>query len=179
MTCDGRRLRLSIKDQDRRGVVHGDLELSGDPAAYGSAVAQAAETAGITLQALPRGAECAYPAVARIGQGAVVCWQWRSDVAPRLQPVTPGSVVFDSSSEEGRTLLAWGFTPKVLGYFPKVRGVVTGLADQRPRTGPRQLGRVQGNGEHRFAPVYWGCAGASTPHRLWGWTGRPRGGAPA
>ena len=69
MTYDGRRLRLSIKDQHRRGVVQGDLELTRDPTAYGSAVAQAAETAGITLQALPRGTECVYPAVARIGQG--------------------------------------------------------------------------------------------------------------
>jgi hypothetical protein len=133
MTRDGRRLHLSIKDQARRGVVRGDLELSSDPAGYGSAVAQAAATAGIKLPVLPRGAECAYPAVARIGQGAVVCWQWRSDVAPRLQPVVPGSVVIDPSSEEGRTLLAWGFSPKVLGYIPKVRGVITGLADQTPQ----------------------------------------------
>jgi cytochrome P450 len=133
MACSGRRLHLSIKDQHRRGVVQGNLELIRDPTAYGSAVAEAAKTAGITLQALPRGTECVYPAVARIGQGAVVCWQWRSDVAPRLQPVTPGSVLFDRSSEEGRTLLAWGFTPKVLGFFPKVRGVITGLVDQTPR----------------------------------------------
>jgi truncated hemoglobin YjbI len=127
MASDGHRLRLSIKDQGRRDVVRADLELSKDPAAYWTAVAQAAETAGITLQAIPQGAERAYPAVARIGQGQIVCWQWRSDVAPRLQPVLPGTVHFDPSSEEGRTLLAWGFTPKVLGYFPKVRGVVTGL----------------------------------------------------
>ena len=133
MACIGRRLHLSIKDQHRRGVVQGDLELTGDPTAYRSVVAQAAKTAGITLQALPRGTECVYPAVARIGQGPVVCWQWRSDVAPRLQPVMPGSLLFDRSSEEGRTLLAWGFTPKVLGFFPKVRGVITGLADQTPR----------------------------------------------
>ena len=133
MACNGRRLHLSIKDQHRRGVVQGDLELTGDPTAYGSVVAQAAKTAGITLQALPRGTECVYPAVARIGQGPVVCWQWRSDVAPRLQPVMPGTLLFDRSSEEGRTLLAWGFTPKVLGFFPKVRGVITGLADQTPR----------------------------------------------
>ena len=26
-------------------------------------------------------------------------------------------------------LLTWGFTPKVLGYIPNVRGVITGLAD--------------------------------------------------
>jgi Protein of unknown function (DUF3237) len=133
MARDGRRLRLSIKDQGRRGVVRADLELSSDPAGYGSAVAHAAATAGIKLPVLPRGAECAYPTVARIGQGAVVCWQWRSDVAPRLQPVMPGTVVIDPSSDEGRTLLAWGFSPKVLGYIPKVRGVITGLADQTPR----------------------------------------------
>jgi cytochrome P450 len=133
MTYDGRRVRLSIKDQHRRGVVQGDLELARDLTAYGSAVAQAAETAGITLEVLPRGTECVYPAVARIGQGRVVCWQWRSDVAPRLQRVVPGTVLLDPSSEEGHILLAWGFTPKVLGFVPKVRGVVTGLVDQAPR----------------------------------------------
>jgi cytochrome P450 len=132
MTYDKRQLRLSIRDQHRRGVVQGDLELTKDQRAYGSVVAQAAETAGITLPALPSGAEYVYPAVARIGQGGIVCWQWRTDVAPRLQPVMPGTVVFDQSSEEGRTLLAWGFTPKVLSFFPKVRGVVTGLVDQMP-----------------------------------------------
>jgi cytochrome P450 len=132
MACNGSRLRLSIKDQHRRGVVQGDLELTRDPTAYGSAVVQAAKTAGITLQALPRGTECVYPAVARIGQGAVVRWEWRSDVVPRLQPVMPGTVHLDPSSEEGQILLAWGFTPKVLGFFPKVRGVITGLGDQTP-----------------------------------------------
>ena len=146
MASDGQRLRLSIKDQSGRGVVQADFGLSKDSAAYWSAVAHAAETAGITLQALPQGAECAYPAVARIGQGQIVCWQWRSDVAPRLQPVTPGTVRFDPSSEEGRTLLAWGFTPKALGYFPKVRGVVTGLADQASRdAGASSAGRARAN----------------------------------
>ena len=29
-------------------------------------------------------------------------------------------------------LLTWGFTPKVLGYIPNVRGVITGLADRTP-----------------------------------------------
>jgi hypothetical protein len=133
MAYNGLRLRVSIKDQGGRGVVRADLELTKDPAAYSSAVTQAANTAGIMLPALPRGTECAYPAVARIGQGPIVCWQWRSDVAPRLQPVTPGTVHLDPGSDEGRTLLAWGFTPKVLGYFPKVRGVITGLADQTPK----------------------------------------------
>jgi hypothetical protein len=130
MTCDGRRVRLFIKDQHRHGVVQADLELTKDPRAYGSVVAEAGETAGITLQALPRGTECVYPAVARIGQGRIVRWQWRTDVAPRLQPVMPGTVLLDRNSEEGGTLLAWGFTPKVLSFFPKVRGVVTGLVDQ-------------------------------------------------
>ena len=156
MACNGRRLHLSIKDQHRRGVVQGDLELTGDPTAYGSVVAQAAKTAGITLQALPRGTECVYPAVARIGQGPVVCWQWRSDVAPRLQPVMPGSLLFDRSSEEGRTLLAWGFTPKVLGFFPKVRGVITGLADQTPRYARDSSAACAGNGERRLAPSFEG-----------------------
>jgi truncated hemoglobin YjbI len=32
-------------------------------------------------------------------------------------------------------LLSWGFTPKVLGYIPNVRGVVTGLADGTPQLG--------------------------------------------
>jgi truncated hemoglobin YjbI len=136
MASDGRRLRFSIKDQGKRDVVQGDLSLSSDPATYGSAVAQAATTAGITLQALPGGAERCYPAVARIGYGPVLCWHWRSDVAARLQPVMPKSIVLNPSSEEGRTLLAWGFTPKVLGYLPKVRGVITGLADQTPQHGP-------------------------------------------
>ena len=58
-------------------------------------IAKAAATAGIPFRALPPGTEYAYPAVARIGQGPVVSWQWRSDVVPRLQPVVPGTVVFD------------------------------------------------------------------------------------
>jgi len=128
MTRDGRHLRLSIKDQGGRAVVTGNLELADDPAACLSEVAKAAATAGIPLRVLPRGTEYCYPAVARIGQGPVVGWQWRSDLAPRLQPVMPNAVVFDSSSEEGRILNTWCFRPKVLGYIPNVRGVVTGLA---------------------------------------------------
>ena len=170
ITYDGRRLRLSIKDQHRRGVVQGDLELTKDPSAYGSVVAQAAETAGMTLQALPRGTECVYAAVARIGQGRIVCWQWRTDVAPRLQPVMPGTVLFDQSSEEGRTLLAWGFTPKVLSFVPKVRGVVTGLVDQTTphargssapylgtaNAGLRQRSRVLGDAVSAQSRWAWG-----------------------
>ena len=109
-----------------------DVELADDPGVYLSEVAKAAATGGIQLRALPRGTEYVYPAVARIGRAPVVSWQWRSDVIPQLQPVS-GTVVFDASSEEGRMLLTWGFTPKVLGYIPNVRGVITGLADQRPQ----------------------------------------------
>ena len=61
--------------------------------------------------------------------GPVVNWQWRTDVLPRLQPVKPNTVIFDSSSEEGEMLIRWGFKPKVLGYIPNVRGVVTGVPE--------------------------------------------------
>lgn len=128
MTRDGHHLRLSIADQDGHGVVRGNLELADDPTAYLPKVANAAATAGIPFRALPRGTEYSYPAVARIGQGPVVGWQWRSDLVPRLQPVMPNAIGFDSSSEEGRMLHTWGFRPKVLGYIPNVRGVITGLA---------------------------------------------------
>lgn len=133
MTRTGRRLRISIKDERGHGVARANLELADDPAAYMPAVAQAAATAGIPVRPLPRGTEYAYPAVARIDRGRVVSWQWRSDLVPRLQPVTQGAVAFDSNSEEGRILLTWGFTPKVLGYFPHVRGVITGLEDPTPQ----------------------------------------------
>jgi truncated hemoglobin YjbI len=130
---DGRHLSLSIKDQHGRCVVRGKLGLADDSTAYLPEVTKAAATAGISLRVLPNGTEYAYPAVARIGQGPLVSWQWRSDLAPRLQPVMPNAVVFDSSSEEGRILSTWGFTPKVLGYIPNVRGVVTGLAQDQSR----------------------------------------------
>jgi Protein of unknown function (DUF3237) len=171
MASNGNRLRFTIKDQNRRGVVQAGLEITKDPAVYWTAVAQAADTAGITLQALPRGAECAYPVVARIGQGRIVRWQWRSDVAPRLQPVVPGTVHFDPSSEEGRILLAWGFTPKVLGYFPKVRGVVTGLADQASRdVRTRSASRGGANADSR--PRSWASGEAATGQSRWAWETR-------
>jgi truncated hemoglobin YjbI len=171
MAYNGQRLRLSIKDQGRRGVGQADLELTKDPAAYWSAVAQAANTAGIMLQALPRGTECTYPAVARIGQGQIVCWQWRSDVAPRLQQVMPGTVHFDPSSDEGRALLAWGFTPKVLGYFPKVRGVVTGLADQTSRDVRTRSASLGGaNADSR--PRSWASGEAVSAQSRWTWETR-------
>jgi len=134
MTRSGRRLRVCIKDQAGRGVVRADVELADDPNAYTPVVATAAATAGIQFRSLPQGTEYVYPAVARIGRAPVVSWQWHSDVVPQLQRLVPGTVAIDSSSEEGRMLASWGFTPKVLGYISSVRGVITGLAEQTPRS---------------------------------------------
>jgi hypothetical protein len=133
MAHNGRRILVSVKDQAGNGVVTADVDLAEDPAEFTPEVEQAAATAGIQLRTLPLGTEYIYPSVARIGRAPVVSWQWRSDVIPRLQRAAAGTVVLDSSSEEGRMLLTWGFTPKVLGYIPNVRGAITGLADQRPR----------------------------------------------
>lgn len=132
MTHSGRRLRVSIKDQHGRGMVKAELELD-DSDAYLPDVAKAAATAGIAFRPFPDGTEYSYPTVARIGRGPIVSWQWRSDIVPRLQRVPPGKVVLDASSEEGRILVSWGFTPKVLGYIPSVRGVITGLVDPVPQ----------------------------------------------
>ena len=77
-----------------------------------------------------------HPGVARIGTGPVVNWEWRSDLIPRFQPVRPDTVVFDPSSEEGAMLIDWEFKPKVLGYIPNVRGVITGVPE---KTSLRQL----------------------------------------
>jgi len=46
------------------------------------------------------------------------------------------SVIFDGSSEEGQMLIKWAFKPKVLGYLPNVRGVITGIPE---KMSPRQL----------------------------------------
>ena len=129
MTRNGRRLRMSIKDRARtwrgegrpgagrrpRGVHARGRKSGSDRWNFRSGRSRAApNTPTPRLRASVR--------------GRVVSWQWRSDLVPRLQPVIPGAVVFDSSSEEGRMLLTWGFTPKVLGYFPNVRG-----SDHGPR----------------------------------------------
>jgi truncated hemoglobin YjbI len=128
--CRGRRLHVSVTDRHGRGIVRGDFELAGDPLAFQREIAHAATVAGVTLQTLPSGTEYAYPAVARIGRGPIVQWYWRCDGVPSLQPVAAaGSLVIGPGSEEGRMLLSWGYTPKVLGYVPHVRGVVTGLSD--------------------------------------------------
>lgn len=128
MRRDGR-LNLLITDEHRRGVVTGDLQLADDPAGYLPQLARAAATAGMPLRPKPRGTEYIYPCAARIGDGPVVRWQWRSDVTPTFQAVAPGTMAFQPGSEEGRLLLMWGFAPKVLAYTPTVRGVVTGLVD--------------------------------------------------
>jgi hypothetical protein len=127
----GSRLVFSVRDGLGRGVAKVDAMLTDDPRACQSRLAQAARTAGFSLAGLPPSTECVYPGVARIGEGPVIHWDWRTDVQPRLQPVTPATMVVDPSSEEGGILASWGFEPKVLGHLPNVRGVVTGVPDAR------------------------------------------------
>ncbi len=124
---EGKRRSFSVNDGTGNAVANIDFVIADDQAAYLREVARAAATAGIEYRALPAGTEYVYPAVARIGNGPVSNWQWRSDVVPRLQRVEPNTVTFDSRSEVGELLLRWGFVPKVLGYIPNVRGVVTGV----------------------------------------------------
>ncbi|MEP7343810.1 MAG: hypothetical protein ABI877_01025 [Gemmatimonadaceae bacterium] len=129
LTHTGRQVAFSVKDGVGNVVAKISVVLAEDPMAYRAEVAKAAATAGIRLSDLPSGTEYVYPSVARIGNGPVQSWQWRTDVLPRLQPVTPTTAVFGSSSEEGAMLINWGFQPKVLGYLPNIRGVVTGVPD--------------------------------------------------
>ncbi len=125
----GSRLLFSVRDGLGRGVAKVDVLLTDAADACGPALQQAARTAGITLADLPLSTECVYPGVARIGDRPVVLWDWRTDVFPRLQPVTSTTLVVDASSDDGAILTAWGFTPSVLGHLPHVRGVVTGVPD--------------------------------------------------
>jgi hypothetical protein len=143
LTHAGKQLRFSIKNGDRRVVATINVVPADDRAAYLPEVAKAAATAGIALRDVPPGTEYVYPGIARIGQGPLVSWQWRTDLVPRFQPATPDMVVFDPSSEEGEMLIKWGFKPKVLGYIPNVRGVVTGIPE---KTSPRNLRvRIRGS----------------------------------
>ena len=184
VSSDGSRLRVAIADRWSRGMLRGDLALANDPAAYMSDIAAAAATAGVPLRALPDGTECSYPAVARIGRGPVVAWQWRSDLKPRLQPIPPGSVAIDPSSEEGQILQTWGFTPKVLAWFPQVRGLVTGLAERTgastrvaagglpvlrlvPDPGPSPIASMSGT---RETPSATATSAVSQPRYAWGTT---------
>lgn len=132
MTRQGRQLGFWVKDGADRSVARINIVLVEDTTAYLPEVAKAAATAGIPFAAFPPGTEFVYPCVARIGNGPVVTWQWRTDIPPRLQPVKPGTVVFDASSEDGEIMTKWGFRPQVLGYLPSVRGVVTGVPDASP-----------------------------------------------
>ena len=128
---EGQQRTFSVKDGAGHPVAQIKFVPADDPSAYLPELAKAAATAGIPFREFPCGTEYVYPGVARIGDGPIVNWQWRTDVIPRLQPVKPDTVVFDSSSEEGDTLIQWGFEPKVLGYIPNVRGVVTGIPENR------------------------------------------------
>ncbi len=128
---EGQQRTFSIKDGAERPVARIKFVPTDDPLAYLPELAKAAATAGIPYGELPCGTEYIYPGIARIGNGPIVNWQWRTDVTPRLQPVEPDMVVFDPSSEEGHTLIKWGFEPKVLGYIPNVRGAVTGIPENR------------------------------------------------
>jgi len=134
---DGRQRTFSIKDGAGRPVARIKFVPADDALTYLPQVAKAAATAGISYGELPRGTEYVYPGIARIGNGPIVNWQWRTDLTPRLQPVEPDMVVFDPSSEEGHTLIKWGFQPKVLGYIPNVRGAVTGMPEEAPPRQPR------------------------------------------
>jgi hypothetical protein len=136
LTHAGRQLAFSVKNGERRVVAKINLVPTDDPRAFLPEVAKAAATAGIAFRELPSGTEYVFPGVARIGEGPVVNWQWRTDLVPRFQPVKPDTVVFDPSSEEGEMLTKWGFKPKVLGYIPNVRGAVTGVPE---KTSPRPL----------------------------------------
>lgn len=142
LTREGRQLALSVKDEHGHVVAKSNPVLADDPMAYLPAVAKAAATAGIPFRALPPGTEYVYPAVARIGTGPVVNWQWRTDLVPRFQAINPNTVVFDSRSEEGEILIKWGFKPKVLGYIPNVRGAITGVPENQNQSPRQPSGRV-------------------------------------
>jgi hypothetical protein len=137
LTRQGRQLALSIKDNAGNVVAKGNLVLAEDPAAYLPEVARAAQTAGIPFGMLPSGTEYVYPTISRIGRGPIVPWQWRTDVVPRFQRAEPDAVTFGSSSEEGKILIGWGFKPRVLGFIPNVRGVVTGVPENGSPRQPR------------------------------------------
>ena len=126
---EGQQRTFAIEDGAGRAVARIRFVPAEDPSAYLPELAKAAATAGIPFRELPCGTEYVYPGVARIANGPIVRWQWRTDVIPRFQPVKPDTVVFDARSEEGNTLIKWGFEPKVLGYIPNVRGAVTGIPE--------------------------------------------------
>jgi hypothetical protein len=123
----GSQRSFSVRDGRGNPVAKIDFVISEDPEGGLADVARAAATAGMQGRPYPWGTEYVFPCVARIGSEPVVCWEWRTDVAPRLQRAESGAATFDSRSEEGELLVRWGFTPKVLAHIPNVRGVITGL----------------------------------------------------
>jgi len=127
LKLEGPQRVFSIRDGARRAVARIRFVPADDPSAFGPALDRAAATAGIALGELPAGIDYVYPGAARIGDGPVVTWDWRSDVVPRFQPARPDTLVLDAGSEIGATLIRWGFEPKVLGWIPNVRGVITGI----------------------------------------------------
>ena len=125
----GNHLIFSVRDGVGRAVAKIELTLADDSAACGTLIADAARLAGIALPDLARGTELIYPSVARIGSGPVMLWDWRTDLQPRLQRMTPTTMIVDPGSDEGATLTRWGFRPSIIGHLPNVRGVVTGVPD--------------------------------------------------
>jgi hypothetical protein len=127
LSRSGNLRHFSVKDGQGRSVAELKTTTDNSTPAFNSALASAAQHAGMALPDLRPGTETIYPCIARIEQGPVSHWQWRSDVAPRLHNCQPDAAVFNQSSDEGNTLIRWGFTPRVCGYLANVRGVVTGV----------------------------------------------------
>ena len=135
MSRTGQRLGFAVSDGAGRGVARVTVELDAASAVpgIGTALAQAAATAGRRLAACPAGTEYVYPSVARIGSGPLAHWQWRTDVLPLLQRARPDTLVLEAESEDGAILRDWGFEPRVVGSLAHVRGVVTGVPDALPQ----------------------------------------------
>lgn len=138
-------VRLSVSDNVGRGVASARVVRT-DTASFLPDLQRAAASAGKTLRQYPAGTEYIYPSVARIGRGPMVAWEWRTDVVPHLQGVPSNAVNIDAASDEGRILVEWGFTPRVMACTAHVRGVVTGLGDGS--VAPRGATRV-----HRLRPA--------------------------
>jgi hypothetical protein len=131
---EGAQRVFSIRDGAQRAVARIRFVPADDPSAYRPALASAAAMAGIALGELPPGIDYVYPGAARIGEGPVVTWDWRTDVLARFQPARADNLVLDASSELGDTLTRWDFEPRVLGWIPNVRGVITGIPEQARRS---------------------------------------------
>lgn len=126
---EGAGLGLTLRDGQQRLMASGQLPFCVDQESVAARLAEAGATAGVDTRRLPTGTEHVFQALARIGSGPLSQWEWRTDVVPTFHPVPDGAVHLDGSSEEGDMLLRWGFTPKVMGYIPNVRGVITGLPE--------------------------------------------------